>query len=93
MRSAALLLCCFALAAPAAAMDFKGQYHNERFFQIFVVIFGAVGFVAGYIKSNFQITFLFLASLITQQAAFRILVVLFQDPTNRRSTRPASTVL
>ena len=30
---------------PPPRQDFKGQLHNERFFQILVVIFGLVGFV------------------------------------------------
>ena len=47
---------------PPPRQDFKGQLHNERFFQILVVIFGLVGFVAGYIRGEFQITFLFLAT-------------------------------
>ena len=49
-------------APPPPRQDFKGQLHNERFFQILVVIFGLVGFVAGYIRGEFQITFLFLAT-------------------------------
>merc|ERR1711979_188752 len=42
--------------------DFKGQLHCERTFQILVVIFGLIGFVAGYIQQEFRITFLFLAT-------------------------------
>mmetsp|Transcript_25637 Transcript_25637/g.68512 ORF Transcript_25637/g.68512 Transcript_25637/m.68512 type:complete len:110 (+) Transcript_25637:71-400(+) len=43
-------------------MDFKGQLYCERTFQILVVIFGLIGFVVGYIKQEFRITFLFLAT-------------------------------
>ena len=43
-------------------MDFKGQYYCERLFQILVVIFGAIGFVVGYLQQDFRITFYFLAT-------------------------------
>ena len=46
----------------ALAMDFKGQYYCERLFQILVVIFGAIGFVVGYLQQDFRITFYFLAT-------------------------------
>ena len=43
-------------------MDFKGQYYCERFFQILVVLFGIIGFVLGYLKQDFRLTFFWLAS-------------------------------
>ena len=43
-------------------MDFKGQYYCERFFQILVVLFGLVGFIVGYLKQDFRLTFYFLAT-------------------------------
>uniref|UniRef100_A0A7S3BMF8 Signal peptidase complex subunit 1 n=1 Tax=Haptolina ericina TaxID=156174 RepID=A0A7S3BMF8_9EUKA len=43
-------------------MDFKGQLHCERTFQILVVLFGIIGFIAGYIQQEFRITFLFLST-------------------------------
>ena len=48
--------------ASSRAMDFKGQYYCERLFQILVVIFGAIGFVVGYLQQDFRITFYFLAT-------------------------------
>ena len=56
------LLLLALLLAPAAAMDFVGQMHNERTFQIMVVVFGLVGFVVGWLEQNFRWTFLFLAA-------------------------------
>ena len=56
------LLLLALLLAPAAAMDFVGQKHNERTFQIMVVVFGLVGFVVGWIEQNFRWTFLCLAA-------------------------------
>ena len=46
-RGHVLLMAC--AVSGAAAMDFKGQLHCERTFQIVVLLFGAVGFVLGYI--------------------------------------------
>ena len=43
-------------------MDFKGQYYCERFFQILVVLFGIIGFVSGYLKQDFRLTFVWLAT-------------------------------
>ena len=43
-------------------MDFKGQLYNERFFQILVILFGLVGFVAGWLQQDFRLTFYFLAT-------------------------------
>ena len=43
-------------------MDFKGQYYCERTFQILVVLFGIIGFFAGYLQQDFRLTFYFLAT-------------------------------
>ena len=43
-------------------MDFKGQYYCERTFQILVVLFGIMGFFAGYLQQDFRLTFYFLAT-------------------------------
>ena len=43
-------------------MDFKGQLHCERAFQIMVILFGLVGFVFGYLEQDFRLTFQFLAA-------------------------------
>ena len=53
--------------ASSRAMDFKGQYYCERLFQILVVIFGAIGFVVGYLQQDFRITFYFLATEAASQ--------------------------
>ena len=52
-------------------MDFKGQYYNERFFQILVILFGIVGFIVGYIMQDFRLTFYFLAAGGTLSAVVR----------------------
>ena len=43
-------------------MDFKGQLHCERAFQIMVILFGLVGFAVGYIQQEFRLTYYFLAT-------------------------------
>ena len=43
-------------------MDFKGQYYNERTFQVLIILFGLIGFFAGYVQQDFRLTFHFLAA-------------------------------
>ena len=43
-------------------MDFKGQLHCERVFQVVVILFGLVGFIVGYVQQEFRLTFYFLAT-------------------------------
>uniref|UniRef100_A0A7S0LJP8 Signal peptidase complex subunit 1 n=1 Tax=Coccolithus braarudii TaxID=221442 RepID=A0A7S0LJP8_9EUKA len=45
-----------------AAMDFKGQLHCERTFQLLVLLFGSIGFIVGYVQQDFRSTFLCLAA-------------------------------
>ena len=50
------------LKLPAAlafldTMDFKGQVHAERLYQVLIVGAGAVGFLHGYVEQNFAVTF------------------------------------
>lgn len=43
-------------------MDFKGQYYCERTFQVLIILFGLIGFFAGYVQQDFRLTFHFLAA-------------------------------
>jgi len=60
MRPTQLML--LLLPSVANCMDFKGQLHCERAFQITVVAFGIVGFIVGYLQQEFRLTFYFLAT-------------------------------
>ncbi|CAF1006923.1 unnamed protein product [Rotaria sp. Silwood1] len=40
----------------ATHMDFRGQKMAERLFQVIIVLFGIIGFIAGYMMQQFSMT-------------------------------------
>ncbi|GAM28987.1 hypothetical protein SAMD00019534_121630, partial [Acytostelium subglobosum LB1] len=42
--------------------DFEGQKLSEKLYQYIIILFGIIGWIAGFIKQSFQITFYFVVA-------------------------------